>query len=446
MKAALKADSLAVSVVIPALNEAPNLYRILPLLREALEQVTDSWEVLVIDGDSTDGTADVVSQLGEPFRYVCEKTPGYGTAILRGVSEARGTYVLTMDADMSHPTEFIQRLWEARQKSDIVIASRYVPGGYADQPRFRYFLSQVLNKFFGKGLSIPVRDLSSGFRLYRKRIFERMDLQFTNFVILIEILLLSFGRGLHISEVPFHYKPRESGGSHARIIKFGIDYLKLFHRIWKIRNSVEFPDYDWRAHNSRIWFQRYWQRKRYDIIMGFTPRFVSTCDVGCGSSHILADLPHAVGVDMRHDKLAFMRRTNKKLLQANGMILPFKDAEFDCVISSEVIEHIPDEDGKLIDELTRILKPGGILVLGTPDYGGWQWPLIEWIYGKVAPGAYADEHCTFYSYKSLREALESRGYEILDHGYICKAELVFKAVYKPKVVSEVIPVEVSTSA
>ncbi|NUM56145.1 MAG: glycosyltransferase [Candidatus Hydrogenedentes bacterium] len=446
MKAVLKSDSLAVSVVIPALNEAPNLYRILPILREAMNSITDSWEVLVVDGDSQDGTPAVVAQAGDPVRYICEKERGYGRAILRGVSEARGMYIITMDADMSHPAEFIKALWDSREKADVVIASRYVRGGHADQPMFRYYLSRVLNKFFGKGLSIPVKDMSSGFRLYRKRIFEGIDLEFTNFVILVEILLRTYGKGLHIKEVPFHYQPRGSGGSHASIIKFGLDYLRLFKRIWAIRNSVQFPDYDWRAHNSRIWFQRYWQRKRYSIIMGFTPPFVSTCDVGCGSSHILADLPHAIGVDMRHDKLAFMRKTNKKLLQANGMILPFKDASFDCVISSEVIEHIPNEDGKLIDELTRILKPGGTLILGTPDYGGWQWPLIEWIYGKVAPGAYAEEHCTFYSYKSLREALESRGYEILDHGYICKAELVFKAVYKPRAVPQVVPVHVSTSA
>lgn len=446
MKTALTADSLALSVVIPALSEGPNLYRILPLLRDVLGSMGTTWEVLVVDGNSQDGTPAIVAQMGEPFRYVHEAEAGYGRAILRGISEARGTYVLTMDADQSHPTECIEQLWAARDKAEVVIASRYVPGGHADQPAFRYFLSKVLNGFFGKGLSIPVKDLSSGFRLYRKRIFERMDLEFTNFVVLVEILLRAYGKGLRIKEVPFHYEPRGSGGSHARVFKFGIDYLRLFRRIWTIRNSVQFPDYDWRAHNSRIWFQRYWQRKRYKIIMGFTPPFVSTCDVGCGSSHILADLPHSVGVDMRHDKLAFMRRTNKKLLQANGMILPFRTGHFDCVICSEVIEHIPEEDGKLIDELTRILKPGGTLILGTPDYGGWQWPLIEWIYGKVAPGAYADEHCTFYSYKSLREALESRGYEILDHGYICKAELVFKAIYQPRMVPEVIPVQVSTSA
>ncbi|GMV93197.1 MAG: hypothetical protein AMXMBFR82_29750 [Candidatus Hydrogenedentota bacterium] len=427
MKVTLKAETRELSVVIPALNEAPNLMLLLPLLREALDSLTESWEVLVIDGNSTDGTRSVVEQEGDPFRYVCEESPGYGRAILRGVSEARGTHVLTMDADMSHPAEFIRHLWDARNDSDIVIASRYVAGGKADQPAFRLMLSKILNAFFGKGLSIPVLDLSSGFRLYRRRIFERFDIRFTNFVILVEILLRAFARGLHIKEVPFHYQPRVHGGSHARIIRFGMDYLHLFYRMWRIRNSVEFPDYDWRAHDSRIWFQRYWQRKRHDIILRFAARDGSICDVGCGSSRILADLPNAVGIDMRHDKLAFMRRTNRFLSQANGMVLPFRDDSFDCVISSEVIEHIPNEDGRLLDELTRILKPGGILILGTPDYGGWQWPLIERIYGMVAPGAYADEHVTFYTFESLKEALERRGYTILDHDYICKAELVFKA-------------------
>lgn len=425
MKIKLKNDTLDVSVVIPSLNEAPNLYRLLPVLKESLEDIGLSYEVLIVDGDSKDGTEKVAKETGA--RYICETNPGYGLAIIRGVSEARGKYVLTMDADMSHPTEVIQRLWAVREKGDVTIASRYVPGGHADQPKARYLLSKVLNRFFASGLSIDVKDLSSGFRLYRKRLFEGMDLQFTNFVILVEILLRAYGKGLHIQEVPFHYKPRGSGSSKAKVIKFGRDYLRLFYRIWRIRNSVEFPDYDWRAHNSRIFFQRYWQRKRHEIILRFTTPMVDTCDVGCGSSHILADLPNAVGVDMRHDKLAFMRKTNRYLVEANGMELPFEDEQFQCVISSEVIEHIPDENGRLIDELTRILKPGGILVLGTPDYDRWQWVTIEWLYGKVAPGAYADEHVTFYTFGSLKKALEDRGYEILDHDYICKGELIFKA-------------------
>ncbi len=425
MRIALRDDTLGLSVVIASLREAPNLALLLPQLREALETLGVSWEILVIDGDSKDGTQAVVEAAGG--RCVCETTPGYGVAILRGVSEARGAYVLTMDADLSHPAEFVRALWEARESGDIVIASRYVPGGRADQPWARYTLSRILNRTFAAGLSVHAKDLSSGFRLYRKRLFERMDVTFTNFVILIEILLQAYAKGMIIQEVPFHYQPRGTGASKARIIKFGKDYVRLFHRVWRMRNSIEFPDYDWRAYNSRIWLQRYWQRTRHAIVLRFTPQNVSTCDVGCGSSRILADLPHAVGVDMRHDKLAFMRKTNRYLAQADGLRLPFADASFECVICSQVIEHIPEENGRLIDELARILKPGGILVLGTPDYGAWSWVTLEWFYGKLAPGAYADEHVTHYTFESLTKAVGSRGFEILDHGYVGGGELILKA-------------------
>ncbi|MCP4642473.1 MAG: class I SAM-dependent methyltransferase [bacterium] len=129
---------------------------------------------------------------------------------------------------------------------------------------------------------------------------------------------------------------------------------------------------------------------------------------------------------MRHDKLAFMRKTNRLLARADGMRLPFADDAFECVICSQVIEHIPEENGRLIDELTRILKPGGVLVIGTPDYDRWEWCVLEWIYGKVVPGAYADEHVTHYTYATLKEALESRGYSDLDHDYVGRGELIFR--------------------
>jgi predicted SAM-dependent methyltransferase len=97
------------------------------------------------------------------------------------------------------------------------------------------------------------------------------------------------------------------------------------------------------------------------------------------------------------------------------------------VITSEVIEHIPDEGGRHIDECTRILKPGGTLVIGTPDYDRWEWVTLEWLYKKVKPDAYGDEHVTFYTFDSLSEALRTRGYEILEHDYVGRGELIFKA-------------------
>ena len=427
MEIRLKKDAVDLSVVIASLNEAANLYRLLPLLREALAGLGISWEILIVDGNSADGTQKVVEEV-EGARYICETNPGYGAAIIRGITEAQGAYILTMDADMSHPAEFIRQLWDARETADVIIASRYVPGGHAEQPWLRLTLSRVLNRFFARGLSVGVKDLSSGFRLYRKRIFSGMELQFTNFVILVEILLQAIGKGRLIKEIPFHYEPRGSGSSKARVIKFGMDYVRLFYRVWKMRNSVEFPDYDWRAYDSPIWLQRYWQRKRHDIVVGYAPPFVPTCDIGCGSSRILADLPHAVGVDLRYDKLAFMRRTNKRLVQGDGIVLPFPDNTFECVICSEVIEHIPEENGRMIDELTRVLEPGGALIIGTPDYDRWEWLVLEWLYDKLAPGAYADEHVTHYSYETLSQALRQRGYALVAYDYVGRAELIMKAL------------------
>ena len=421
----LSPNTLDLSVVIPAKNEALNLEQLLPDLQATLKEMDLKFEILVVDANSADGTQETVERL--EGTYVQENEPGYGNAILDGIRTAQGEYVLTMDADQSHPAKFVRDLWNARTQGEVIIASRYVEGGRADQPPFRLFLSQVLNRFFRSGLSMNYLDMTSGYRLYKKEIFRTINPELTNFVVLMEILLLAFQKGKHIVEVPFHYQPRGEGRSNAQIVQFGMDYLRLFYRMWKIRNSITFPDYDWRAHDSRIPLQRYWQRRRHKLIIDFTPPNVSTVDVGCGSSKILADLPHAVGVDMRHDKLSFMRKTNKLLLQGNGMYLPFNDKEFECAICSQVIEHIPDEGGRLLDELTRVLKPNGILVLGTPDYGNWQWRVTERLYDLAAPGAYADEHVTFYTFHSLRQALIDRGFEVLDHAYILKGELIFKA-------------------
>ncbi len=427
MKIRPKEDSLDLSLVIPALHEAPNLRLLLPSLAETLPEVTDSWEVIVVDGKGEDESPDVVQSMGDRFRYVEEPQRGYGHAILRGMSEARGRYVITMDADLSHPAEFIRRLWEARDRGSVVIASRYVPGGQANQPAVRLALSKVLNRFFRSGLSLPIQDMSSGFRLYRKAIFRNMDLEHTNFAILVEILLKTFQAGHAIAEVPFTYQPRKEGVSNAQVWKFGQEYLRLFRRMWALRNSIEFPDYDWRAHDSRIWLQRYWQRRRHALVTQLVPQGAWICDVGCGSSRILESLPGCIGVDLRFNKLVFMRRVSTRLLQGDGMRLPFRDGEFNCVVSSQVIEHIPEEGGRLLDELTRILEPGGVLVIGTPDYGRWQWRYIEWAYKKCAPGAYGDEHVTQYTRESLEEALKERGYDIEDVVYVCQAEMIIRA-------------------
>jgi len=413
------------TVLIPALNEADNLAELLPRLVGMLERITPSlWEVIVIDGGSQDRTVEVAQKHGT--RVVDQQLPGFGEAVRAGIKEAKGKYILTMDADLSHEPNFVYKLWANRRTAEIIIASRYCRGGAAYMPWTRKLLSQILNAFFCRGLSLGIRDISSGFRLYRAEFLKKLNLQGKNFEILEEIIIKAVIIGGCVLEMPFTYFPRTKGSSHARVIQFGVDYLRTFGRMWKIRNSIEAADYDERAFYSLVLPQRWWQRCRHKIITTSARNSDLIIDVGCGSSVILQSLNRVVGLDISFPKMRYMRRYGLPVVNGSIFALPFADGAADCVICSEVIEHIP-MDPVVFGEIDRVLRPGGLLILGTPDYGTWCWPIIEWLYGLLMPGGYADEHISHYSLDRLTRILSTMGYKILGHKYILGGELILSA-------------------
>lgn len=188
---------------------------------------------------------------------------------------------------------------------------------------------------------------------------------------------------------------------------------------WRERNSLDYPDYDDRAYDSIIPLQRYWQRRRFKIITGWTHGKV--LDIGCGSSRIIQSLPGAVGMDIAFPKLRYLRRG----VCASAFALPFKAGAFDCVINSEVIEHI-DYSPALFTEMYRVLKPGGTLILGTPDYSSLLWRVIEPIYGWIIPGGYRHEHITHYTGDVLRWLVQKHNFNLREEAYICRSELILR--------------------
>ncbi len=232
--------------------------------------------------------------------------------------------------------------------------------------------------------------------------------------------------GYSVHEVPFHYFPRTAGSSKARIFKFGISYLKLLRRSRQLRRSTESADYDERAYFSWVLPQRWWQRWRYRIVTRWADRVGKVVDIGCGSSRIFEALPGSVGLDIDRSKLRYRRPLGNPLVCASLERLPLPDAHFDQVICSQVIEHVP-EDPRIFSEFARVLKPGGTLVLGTPDYDRWQWVVVEWVYGWALPGAYAHEHITHYTLDSLRRILDEHGFEVDEHRYVFQGELILRA-------------------
>ena len=414
-----------ISVVLPLMNERENVSMLLPRLKAILAREHLSYEILVIDGNSTDGTREEAAAHGA--RVLAERRRGYAGALSTGLAAAQGDYILTLDADMSHEPDFVTKMWRARTRADIVVASRYTRGGVAYSGFFRRKLSDILNFILRRALSIPVGDVSSGFRLYRREAATQdLDaLESTNFEIQEEILVKAYARGFSVTEVPFVYFPRVSGSSHARVLRFGIDLFFSAVKLWKIRNSLDSADYDERAFYSIIPIQRYWQRRRHSIVLLWARGHQRILDAGCGSSVIIQSLNNAIGMDFLFPKLRFLRRYGIPLAQGSAAALPFKDDSFDCVISSEVIEHVPYDDA-LFTEMRRVLKEDGTLILGTPDYATLGWRIIEPIYGLLIPGGYHDEHITHYTQSTLTDILQRHGFEVEQTAYVGGSEMILK--------------------
>jgi dolichol-phosphate mannosyltransferase len=223
------------SIVIPAWNERENLEVLLPALNRMVARLGVRAEIIVADGGSRDGTAAAAKALGAVAVQQVER--GYGGAVLMGFDTSRAPWVITMDADLSHEPSFIEELWKRRERADLLIASRWVPGGGADMSGFRALLSHILNRTFTLVLRLPFRDISSGFRLYRRSMLKDVRPEARDFDFLEEILIRAHILGRRIEEVPFYYKPRGSGSSHARLIKFGWAFVKTLARMWRLRRG-----------------------------------------------------------------------------------------------------------------------------------------------------------------------------------------------------------------
>ena len=134
------------SVVIPALNEGPNLALLLPALRAQIEALGLTSEVLVITRGQDAATREAADGAGARDR----PRAGYGVALRPGYRRARGHYILTMDADLTQGPTFVRRLWEAASRRKSRLPHVTSPGGRGHAAR-RYLLSRMLNWFFRRG-------------------------------------------------------------------------------------------------------------------------------------------------------------------------------------------------------------------------------------------------------------------------------------------------------
>jgi dolichol-phosphate mannosyltransferase len=212
---------LSTIVVLPTYNEVENLARLVPQLLD----LPCSLNVLVVDDNSPDGTGEQADRLAAQSSGRVEVIHragklGLGTAYLTGFRRAleRGAdNVLTMDADFSHDPHYIPELLARQAEADLVIGSRYVAGGGAvDSPLTRRLISRVANFAAHSMLGLKARDVTAGFRLYRRAVLESIPLDrifSSGYSFLTEMLFLVEQHGWRVAEVPILFRDRTHGQS-----------------------------------------------------------------------------------------------------------------------------------------------------------------------------------------------------------------------------------------
>lgn len=223
----MSSNKIDLSVVLPSYQEEENLRILLPRLLKTLKTLSIHSEVLVIDTlEPTDLTKEVCEL--HKVRYIVRQGGNYfGCAVRTGIEKAQGRYVLFMDADGSHPPEFIPKLFCFADQYDVVIASRYIDQGNTENNFILIFMSRIVNWSFSWVLNLPCKDVSNSFKVYRGEQLKAIKLTCNNFDIVEEILIKLRRNNPHIQfkEVPFVFKKRLFGETKRNLFAFMLTYL-----------------------------------------------------------------------------------------------------------------------------------------------------------------------------------------------------------------------------
>ncbi len=241
-------SSPGLSLVIPTFNERGSIGPLLSALDAALSDV--SWEALFVD-DSNDGTDLVIEAhaAADPRVRLLHRPVnrgGLAGAVVEGLAVARGTYLCVIDADLQHPPERIPDLLTAAREhsADVVIASRYVPGGSTgglDGPLRQFYsrgLKSLSRSMFPRRLA-AITDPLGGYFMVHRSVVEGVELRPIGYKILLEILIRCQWRSA--AEVPYQFQPRQFDASKANF-RQGLRFLRhLATLAWDCSPALALP-------------------------------------------------------------------------------------------------------------------------------------------------------------------------------------------------------------
>lgn len=242
----------SVTVILPTYNEAEN---IIPLIRELLKYLPTSAEILVVDDESPDHTAELVKsfcQINRAERHVKflvrKKNHGLTSSLKDGIVTSTSQVVIWMDCDFSHPPVIVPKLIEAiNSGADLALASRFITTNLKDSPRKNHsnsaqlILSRGLNSFISLIFGSGITDYTTGFLAARRKVLNKIPLRGDYGEYCIDFLIRARNAGYQIVEIPYSSPPRLHGESKTApnlpvLIRHGYGYLKTLVRVfWELK-------------------------------------------------------------------------------------------------------------------------------------------------------------------------------------------------------------------
>jgi len=236
-----------ISIIIPTYNESQNIISILKSIGRNLPKNLHT-EAIVVDDNSPDGTGRLVEDYLKNFKKMADYTieiihrkakDGLGSAILKGIQQAKGDTIVVMDCDFSHPPQIIPKLIESIKKYqyDIVVASRYIKGGKIQGWSLkRKFMSKFATLIAKKGLGIDAKDPMSGFFAFKRNIIKGLNIDAIGYKVLLEILVKT--KDVNIKEIPYTFQDRKFGSSKLNI-KTIFDYYRSVWKLYRYGKPLE---------------------------------------------------------------------------------------------------------------------------------------------------------------------------------------------------------------
>lgn len=226
-------NDIELTILVPVYNERENIPHLVSRLKTALESIPYKTEVLLIDDGSRDGSSETLDEVAKKEGFVRvihhEKNRGFGAAIITGYANARGKYISTMDADLTHdPDQFLPMIKKIEGGHDIVVGSRYVKGGgMKGVAAHRKLISDIGRLVIRSMFGLPISDVTNGFRTVRKDAVNSLNLKETSFNVLPEMIVKAQKKGYKIGEEPMTLTSRKYGVSKMKFLDYYLEIKTL---------------------------------------------------------------------------------------------------------------------------------------------------------------------------------------------------------------------------